>query len=77
MMAMMWNDLNDGCGCLSERGLLGFLWDSWDLVLVVGGIALGESVWPRTSPVALTLALSRCCWAFWERGENHDCHDGE
>ena len=27
-----------GCGCLSELGLLGVLWDSWDLVLVVWGI---------------------------------------
>ncbi len=39
-----------GFGCLSERGLLGFLWDSWDLVLVVGGIELGETIMPRTSP---------------------------
>ncbi len=33
-MRMMGNDFNDG---LSERGFLGVLWDSWDLVLVVWG----------------------------------------
>ena len=36
-MVMMGNDFNDG---LSERGFMGVLWDSWDLVLVVWGVAL-------------------------------------
>ena len=45
-----------GCGC-------------WGLVLgfvVVGGRPSGPSL---LSPFTLTLALSRCCWVFWGRGE--------
>ncbi len=57
-----------------ERGLLGFLWDCWDLVLVVGAIVLGWVVGclgcPARlfAPVALALALSRCCWVFGGEG---------
>ena len=46
----MGNDFNDG---LSERGLLGVLWDSWDLVLVVWGVGFG------LTPLCLN-------WDFWD-----------
>ena len=57
MMGMIWNDGHDG------------LWLFGALVLGWRG---GCLPYPAllSAPVALTLALSRCCWVFWGRGDS-------
>ena len=57
MMGMIWNDGHDG------------LWLFGALVLGWRG---GWLPCPAllSAPVTLTLALSRCCWVFWGRGDS-------
>ena len=58
MMGMIWNDGHDGLWLFGAFSFLG-----WG-----GGCLPYPALLP--APVTLTLALSRCCWVFWGRGDS-------